>query len=199
MKARENPFRSERLDALRYRLGESEWERMLERLDTLGGRGALVGPQGTGKSTMLREVGGRLEARGIDVLRIRLDDEMPTIAARVWRRLVATRSFVLLDGAERLSAPAWLALRLATARAAGLVVTTHGPGRLPTLHECRTSTNLLAGLVAELLGPNALPHDELVSLFAEHGGNIRDALRALYDRHAALPSPNAEDSEQNAC
>lgn len=198
MKARENPFRSDRLVALRYRLAEPEWSALLDRLASLGNRAALVGPNGSGKSTLLRELDVRLRARGIETTSIYLDDLSPAIPLRSWMRLVARpRAFVLLDGAERVAPLAWLALRIATARAKGLVVTTHIAGRLATLRDCTTSPELLADLVDELAGVSAVARDEVEALHAAHRGNIREALRALYDRQAALPSPNSSVHEQN--
>ena len=76
MRARDNPFRTERTDNLRYRAPGFSWTELLARLDAQGGRGALRGAQGSGKSTLLRELGHRLANLGLEVRRLRpsLDD-----------------------------------------------------------------------------------------------------------------------------
>lgn len=101
-------------------------------------------------------------------------------------RQVDLRTIILLDGAEQLSRWQWFRLRRQTRQAAGLVITDHAPGRLPTLLECRTSPELLSEIVSELLGDEArgcFPRAE--KLLRDHRGNIRDVLRALYDERAA--------------
>jgi hypothetical protein len=182
MRARENPFRSDRLLGLRYRLSETEWEVLIERLAALGNRAAIVGPRGSGKTTLLRDLAERLAVRHT-VLNIRLNDVTPSIPWRTWRML-GDHDYVLLDGAERLGPSAWLAFSAATRNSSGVVITTHAPGRLPTLRECATSPELLAALVEELLGERPDWLDE-TALFERHRGNLRDALRALYDVFAS--------------
>src|SRR5688500_1096998 len=50
---RTNPFRAQRIDALSYRLQDMTWEELLVRLARLKFRGAITGPHGHGKSTLL--------------------------------------------------------------------------------------------------------------------------------------------------
>lgn len=69
----------------------------------------------------------------------------------------------------------------------------HGEGRLPLLHRCETSPVLLGELVRSLSVTLSLA--DAVALHARHGGNLRAALRELYDVHAdaaaipGFPSP----------
>jgi hypothetical protein len=54
------------------------------------------------------------------------------------------------------------------------------------LIQCETSPSLLQSVVEELL-PHPLPGLPAVEeLFHRHQGNVRDALRELYDRCATL-------------
>ena len=86
----------------------------------------------------------------------------------------------------------WSRLCLAARPAGVLVVTTHREGRLPMLHRCTTSAALLGELAGELVGelagelvpPAVLASVSFADLFARQEGNIRTALRALYDRFA---------------
>jgi hypothetical protein len=70
-----------------------------------------------------------------------------------------------------------------------LVVTTHREGRLPTLWRCATTPELLRNLVREL--DVGLDEADARALHARHHGNVRDALRELYDQAAqsALKTP----------
>ena len=81
---------------------------------------------------------------------------------------------------------AWRRVRRAARRAGGLVIACHREGYLPTLIECAPTPEVLASLVAELSPDAAEPLSaSLPALFAKHGGNVRAALRELYDVHAA--------------
>jgi hypothetical protein len=109
--------------------------------------------------------------------------------ADLLRTRIDPSTIVLLDGAEQLSAWQWYRVRKITRHAAGLVITSHQRGLLPTLIECRTSPELLDALMHELLGDKAAafaPRGR--ELFTAHDGNLRDVLRAFYDEAAAAPS-----------
>lgn len=184
MRARDNPFAVERVHRIRYRLAESTWEDLMDRLAALGYRGAIVGPHGHGKTTLLEDLAPRLEDRGFRMRKATFRaGERRLGAARKVLRGLTSQDILLIDGAEQLGRLAWLQLRLRSRAAGGLVVTSHNPGLLPTLHECRTTPELLVGIVRELLGPEAERHD-LDGLFRRHGGNLRGALREMYDVYA---------------
>ncbi len=181
MRARENPFRSERIDALAYRPQTLAWRQIVERLDALGGHGAIVGPHGSGKSTLLRRLGIHLRERGLVVERLFLNDRAPRPSFRKITELAersSSRTAFLLDGAEQLSLPRWLAVR----HAGAFIVTAHRDGRLPCLVETETSLALLKELAAALTRPSPPPGDAVLEhLHRKYGGNVRDAFFALYD------------------
>ena len=64
MRARNNPFAVQRVLAIRYRLGGTTWDELMERLASLRFRAELVGPHGSGKTTLLEDLGSRLEKLG---------------------------------------------------------------------------------------------------------------------------------------
>jgi hypothetical protein len=95
--------------------------------------------------------------------------------------------FVLLDGAEQMSAWSWRRFVGQCRGAGGILITCHRAGRLPTLHECRTDEDLVADIVASLLGGRDHPAaSDLSELYDRHGGNVREVLRELYDRWAGF-------------
>lgn len=189
MRARENPFRSDRLLSLRYRLQQGTWEGLLARFESLGRRAAIVGPNGTGKTTLLEDLAPRFLERGWRVRELRLDEETPDYDPAVLEALTP-RDVILFDGAEQLGRFAWSSFERRSRGAGGLLITVHRPGRLPTLLETRTSPELLAGLVDQILGDSSEEVRPLApGLFSKHRGNLREALRDLYDRFAMGDGP----------
>jgi hypothetical protein len=199
VKARDNPFRVARvLSAIRYEFPACDDDHardrdavsLLPRLEALGYRAAIVGPHGSGKTTLLEDLEDVLARRGFRIAHVRLDTDDPRLP-REWRssaRLLDAGDIVCLDGAEQLGPIAWLRFRWQARRAGGLIVTTHRHGRLATLIECTTSVGLLHRIIQRLAphGPDALDTaPPAAELFARHRGNLRDALRELYDVYAA--------------
>lgn len=190
MKARENPFRAERVIAtIRYAYPDGDAGTLIARLAALGYRAAIVGPHGAGKTTLLEDLGRALQDRGFRIVSVRLDaddrrlpDAWPSLARRL-----GPRDIVCLDGAEQLSAVAWLGFRWRARRAGGVIITSHARGRLPLLIECTTSADLLERIVRRLSPEPAGGAPSAADLFRRHHGNLRDALRELYDVHAARP------------
>lgn len=216
MKARDNPFRVARvLSAIRYEVpaghdagddddrdeGEDRGGAvsLLPRLEALLYRASIVGPHGSGKTTLLEDLEGVLAARGFRITHVRLDADDPRLPGE-WRSrsaapLLNVTDIVCLDGAEQLGPIAWLRFRWRARRAGGLIVTTHRPGRLATLIECTTSVSLLHRIIRRLAPDGLGTAPSAAELFTRHHGNLRDALRELYDVYAAAswgPAPPAQ-------
>ena len=190
MRARDNPFRTERVLEVRYRLQDGGWEDLLARFESLERRAAIVGPQGSGKTTLLEDLAPRLRARGFGIRDLRLDADSPRFAPGFLDGFFASlgpRDVILFDGAEQLGWLAWASFERRSRAAAGLLVTVHQQGRLPTLLRTRTSPALLAGLVDQILGDRSSDVRPLLSpLYEKHGGNLREALRDLYDHYSVV-------------
>jgi ABC-type phosphonate transport system ATPase subunit len=158
-----NPFRASRILEFRYRFleGASGWKELLRRLEAQQMRGAIVGPEGSGKTTLLEDLGERILQSG--------------------------RRVLLLDGAEELSRREWRHVLRHASEADGLVVTAHREGFLPTLLHTRTTPAILDEAVVAASGRSCASFGVAAdALWTRHGGNIRTALRELYDVCAGL-------------
>ena len=188
MKARENPFAAERVDAIRYRPLGTRLEAILTRLAEMDYRAAIVGPEGSGKSTLLETLAAALEHRGLKTRLVFANDTSPLTGPRRRQLLyeLAPEEIVLLDGADRVRWSVWLMLKRRLAHgAAGLIITAHRRGLLPTLFECTTTPSLLKEIVGGLRPQGHTVSDDLLDdLYDRHHGNLRDCLRNLYDLHA---------------
>lgn len=145
---------------------------------------AIVGPHGTGKSTLLAAIHAELEAAGhaagLRQLRRRRDG-LALLAAVIRMR---PGQALCVDGWERLGPIAAAAVRLAAgARGCRLVVTSHHPTGIPTIVRTAGTLPLLEAIVARLPADGGLiTGSDLAESFARHGGNLRDSLGDLYDR-----------------
>jgi GTPase SAR1 family protein len=194
MKARDNPLSAERvLEQIRYRPVDLDWDAIMARLEQLKWRCAIVGAKGTGKTTLMEDLSRRLSQQHKHWRMIRLSAEDGRIAPGALDRLSADE-IVLLDGAEQLSAARWMRIKLQIRAAGGFIITTHSPGRLPTLLQTRTTVDLLEGIVRDLLPPDVprLSRSDVAKLLSDHRGNVRDALRRMYD-DLAMFQPCAGD------
>jgi hypothetical protein len=185
LRACDNPFRTERILQMRYRLEGITWTELLARCEKLRYRAALVGPHGSGKTTLLEDLEPRLRELGFGTRLIRLDAEHPAFDPGFADALAAghtTRDIVLFDGAEQMNPFEWRWFHWRMRHTGGLIITTHQAGRLLTLWECRTSPALLAGIAGDLLEvERATLHCQAEMLFQKHRGNLRDALWEWYD------------------
>ncbi len=177
MRAHENPFRNSRAQGLRFR-GPLPLDQLVARLAALGYRGTIVGPEGTGKTILLRELEAELAASGLGTKLLRFDD--PALLHGVNQETV-----LMVDGAEKLLWPVHAFLALTTAR---LVVTSHGRREgLPVLLQCGADPELMVELVIELAGADAALLARARQLFDDKRGNVRAVLSALFDVFAEAP------------
>lgn len=191
MKARDNPFATDRVHTIRYRPVGTTFDQMLARLWDLNYRAAITGPEGSGKTTLLEDLGQIFRDKGITTNLVFVNDASLFDSAAC-RRLLAelTRDkIVLLDGADLIRRADWSLLKRHTiTHAYGLIITSHQRGLLPTLVECATTPALLREIVTALQPQGrTLPAEFLDSLYERHHGNLRACLRELYDLGSEEP------------
>ena len=188
MRARDNPFAADRLERIRYRFAGTSLDELLTRLDDMNYRAAITGPEGSGKTTLLENLRQALERKGLRTKLLFVNDASPLPEAECRRFLseLVPQGLVLLDGADAIRRSSWFLFRRHTVRhAAGLIITSHRPGLLPTLIECTTTPALLQEIVHDLSPQTpALSPAFLHDLHKRHQGNLRACLRELYDHFA---------------
>lgn len=187
MRARDNPFRVERLHELAFRFQRGSIAELIGLLEAQQWRGAIVGPHGSGKTTLIEELRHELRERSIPTERLRITEadaaHQKELVAK-WLAMGSPETLMILDGAEQLRRRTWREVLQRTRDFRGLLCTCHQPGLLPTVYECRTDEALLLELVQSLVPYSSHPAfspPQLKSLFLKHRGNIRECLRALYD------------------
>lgn len=179
--ARRNPFSTRFVgpDAIPYLAPEPAVDAMVEALAS-GGRWAIVGPHGTGKTTLVAHLRRSLRARGLPTQLMRIHD------GGLRRHREGGAGLRIIDGYEQLTALG----RLAARRHRDLLVTSHRP---PSGFSLLWTTEvdealgraivarLVAGEVTSPIGPEAAP-----AALRRAKGNMRDALLELYLAHERL-------------
>lgn len=176
----------ERVHALEYRYPPGGPDALLARFEEVGRRAVIVGAEGSGKSTLLALLAARFEAAGRPVRRfaVRPGEKAATHLFALLREM-GPRELLLLDGFDHLSRWARFVLLRRASRLGGLLATSHRTERaLPTLIWLVPSVELLRELAGDLVGEEAEAVD-LAEIHRRHEGNLRTALRELYDLWAA--------------
>ena len=198
-----NPFstRFVKPGAIRYRFAETatdasnnelkrkeQWSLILDTLKENDWWGQIVGPHGTGKSTLLVELLECLDQKKIASAHFELHDgerRFPYSLDRLLKH-TPTPKLIIIDGYEQLGF--WSRRRVTRwcrRHAIGLLITTHTPFDFPTLFETDASPTLAESLVHDhlkSLDSNAqLTAEEIHSHFTATGGNVRELFFSLYD------------------
>lgn len=166
---------------------------VVDRLQAAGWRGQVVGPHGSGKSSLVAALAAELERRGRRVVSIALCDGQRTLGVDLrCATLPGVPTQIVVDGYEQLSR--WSRWRLHACcrrRDWGLLVTTHRATGLATVAELAPSLALAQGLVSYLTAssPSPVAPADVAEAYAAHGGNLREMLFSLYDLHAARARP----------
>jgi ABC-type lipoprotein export system ATPase subunit len=194
-----NPFTTQRIRPgsieFVFRDGESI-DAVLARLAQQDGYGQIVGPHGTGKSTLLSMIQQRLTESGQALHSIRLTSQDRRLSILSLCQLASTTQ-VTIDGFEQLSTLNRRLVRFVFKwRGIGLLVTTHSDAKLPMVYDTTDSAERCEAVVKRLLPSDSqhqLSAGELQSLVQEQDGNVREVLFALYDWYEQL-APRDSDT-----
>jgi hypothetical protein len=160
-------------------------EGLVESLRKHGWRGEIVGPHGSGKSSLVSALIPAIRSAGRTTLLVELHDGQRRMPVDLRRAPDLGRdAVVIVDGYEQLSF--WSRARLrwfCRHRGLGLLVTTHKPAGFPPLFRTATSLALAEQIVQFLLGgqPPLVDSGELARRFERHRGDLRELLFDLYD------------------
>lgn len=193
MKACDNPFATDRVERLlRYKPDwiETDWASIEDRWSKLNRRVTLTGRHGSGKTTFLDTWQERLTSKHQHVIRIFLNRETRSLTSHRWEALNnPADKIILLDGEEQLDWSDRRKFYRETRTAAGLLVTRHKKGKLPTLLHLEPDINIL-DLCVQHLAPahysRLAPY--LPTWWRQSSGNIRQVLLNCYDILADTPS-----------
>ena len=159
-------------------------EGLVEQLRGQGWRGAIIGPHGSGKSSLVASLIPAIRRAGKEVQLIELHDGQRRLPVDLDGREMADGSVVVVDGYEQLSW--WNRLRLRSVtrrRGLGLLVTSHAPTALPLLFRTSTDLELAQAIVRSLLAGRAelVTREQLAHRFESRHGDLREFLFDLYD------------------
>jgi hypothetical protein len=183
-----NPFstRRTRPGALAYIFppGDSATA-LVQRLAQNAWRGEIIGPHGTGKSTLLCALLPTIESAGRRPILITLHDGERSLAAHQDALTPASDDALLvIDGYEQLSRLSrWRVRRFCKSRGCGLLVTAHSSVGLPTLATTTVDFDTALAVVRCLAGEPVADRTTIEQSWHAHCGNVRDVLFDLYELH----------------
>jgi len=187
-----NPFSASRVrpGAIPFHFSDQQsLDSLIERLESHHWWGQIVGPHGSGKSTLMASLRQTLADAGHGLVIVELHDRQRRLPVD-WEQVRPAKSgknvVVIVDGFEQLTRiNRWRLKRHCRHKGQGLVVSTHQSVGLPTLYETQTSLETFACLVRSLMQdhPQLITAADVAECFSAGQDNMREMLFDLYDRY----------------
>jgi len=202
---RHNPFSScfVKPGQLAFQFSNADAQRkIVDHFQAPGAQGAVIGPHGTGKSTLLKSLDESWRSLGLDVHQRRFTTECT--AWSKWPPL-QSRTMLVVDGFEQLS---WLArrkLRKSCERSgARLLVTCHHDCGVPVIYRTSVDWPLARSFCQRSIPePLAQHEEEIAAVWKSSVGNMREFFFQMYhlcerngwyrsDRRTVLSGPKID-------
>lgn len=190
-----NPFssRATRPGAIAYRfLNGTGAATLVAELSRNGWWGEILGPHGSGKSTLVCSLLAPLQAAGRTVRQYTLhsgEKRIPIAGSEL--KTWDASTLVVIDGYEQLGGWNRSTLKkICRQQRAGLLVTAHQTVGLPTLYATSVTLDLTRHLVRQLLpaGCHTISDRDIADSFQQWEGNLREVFFDLYDRYESRRS-----------
>ncbi len=182
-----NPFATRwvRPSAIEYFFpdGQSD-ESLVERLEENGWWGQIIGPHGSGKSSLLAALIPVIESAGRRPLVIALHDSERRLPHDFVLESWTSATQIVIDGYEQLSHRSRFALKRRCRRAGcGLLVTAHASVGLKELIHLKPGLNIATRLVETLMGPEdpLITAGDVAASYHARGANVREMLFDFYN------------------
>lgn len=160
-------------------------DELVSRLENQNWTGEIVGPHGSGKSTLVESLKG-LISQDLHHVTIRTEDDHTSIYRNLldWLATEKSGSLLIVDGIEQIERHRIEdIISRCQSHQIGLLVTSHESVGLPLLHRCQSGLEPFRAVVRELLQGRTIPitNEEIDYAYNKYSPNLREALFSLYD------------------